>query len=314
MDRERFIRATEIWVPSADGSTIDLQSGLYGELDYFAAVSRGMRFDYGEGLPGKVWETGKPMILRDLANSYFVRKEAAMTEGLSCAVALPTFVEGALASVTILFCGDDRFRKGALELWGLCEGQRELSLIDGYFGNAAAFEQEARTMGFARGSGVPGRVWASGRPVILTSLAADEGFMRSDAADVLGLDRAVGLPCQSLDGEPFVLALVSANGSPVAGRLEHWERQPDGSGFRFRAGYCETADALHEIHKDVLIPEDIGPFGRACRRGVALVDEDLATDVENVTAVSAVAAGMKSMVVFPLQGPEQFDAVVAWYF
>ncbi|MCJ2185121.1 GAF domain-containing protein [Novosphingobium sp. 1949] len=314
MDREPFIRATEIWVPAADGRSIDLQSGVYGQMDYFAAVSRGMRFELGEGLPGKVWEQGRPIILRDLCNSYFVRKEAAMTEGLSCAVAMPSYDAGRLRSVTVLFCGDDRFRLGALELWTLRSGEDELSLVDGYFGHAHEFESETRDTRFASGEGVPGRAWRTGRPDVLASLGSDGRFLRHEAADQVGFDRAVGVPCPSRKGVPFVLTLVSSCVSPVAGRIEYWVLDEGVGGFRLVSGYCEACEDLLTSHADTVIAFDVGLFGRACRKRIPLIDEDLATDTESRVARSAVAAGLKSMVVQPLNAGDGFDAVLVWYF
>lgn len=314
MEREPFIRAIEVWVPSPDGRTIDLQSGIYGEMDYFAAQSRGMRFHLGEGLPGKTWQEGRPILLRDLANSYFVRKEAALSEGLSCAVALPGFGEDGLSSVTVLFCGDDRFRLGALELWGASPEGTNLILYDGYFGRAHGFEVEARETRFARGRGVPGKVWETSAPLILSSLVPEGRFLRHESADKVGFDRAVGLPCAAIDGAPWVLTLVSSCVSPVAGRIEYWVYDEDQVGFRFGAGYCEASGDLQSTYGPEVIPGDVGPFGRACRKGIPLIDEDLATDLESVNARSAVAAGLKSMAVLPLRHGGVYDAVVVWYF
>ena len=315
MIREPFIRATEIWLPSPDGSNIELSGGLYGTLDYFAAISRGMRFAYGEGLPGQVWRAGHPIVLKDLRASYFRRGDAAMTEGLSCAVAMPCFASGQLSAVLILFCGDDRYSVGALELWSLNEGDDNLSLVDGYFGSARAFEKATRATAFARGVGLPGRVWDNARPEILADIGAGERFVRRDEAVRVGINRAIGIPCPTPDGKPWILTCLSARNSPIAGRFEHWRRSPEQGGLTFVDGYCESGIELARLYADKVISDGAGVLTRACRKGVPLLDEDLATDTSNAVAVNAVEAGLRSMVVLPVVcEPHGRDDVIAFYF
>ena len=86
-----FVRAAEIWVPTKDGTQLQFLDGLYGPLGEFRAASEQMRFGRDEGLPGKAWATGHPVILKEFENSYFKRTEAAKAVGLTCGVALPVF-------------------------------------------------------------------------------------------------------------------------------------------------------------------------------------------------------------------------------
>src|SRR6266481_7596482 len=111
-----FIRVAEIWVPTEDGSALRFLDGLYGPLDEFRAVSETMRFARDEGLPGKAWASGHPIILKQFENSYFKRTEAAKAVGLTCGVALPVFAGQQLNAVLVLFCGDDESHIGAIEL------------------------------------------------------------------------------------------------------------------------------------------------------------------------------------------------------
>jgi len=56
-----FIQASEVWVP--DGDKLVLGKGNYGDLAEFAAVSGAESFARGEGLPGKAWAEGRPVVL-----------------------------------------------------------------------------------------------------------------------------------------------------------------------------------------------------------------------------------------------------------
>ncbi|MCJ2178823.1 GAF domain-containing protein [Novosphingobium album (ex Hu et al. 2023)] len=312
MRKEPFIRATEVWVPTSDGKNIDLQAGLYGDLDNFAAISRGMRFAHGEGLPGKTWQAGHPIVLKDLRNSYFRRGDAAMSDGLSCAVAVPTFADGTLKSVIVFFCGDDRFRVGALELWSRQDGDIDLNLVDGYFGRAEKFEFTSRNTSFPRRMGLPGRVWDSGHPEILDDFGRGNMFLRRDAAEKVGINRAVGIPCSSTGDKPWVLTFLSAQNSPIAGRFEIWTKDGTSGGYRFEHGFCESGEDLNSTYAGTLLPADTGPIAKAAATGVPSIVDDIGAET-GPAFVSAKGAGHKSMVALPIPGQADFDTVLAWF-
>jgi hypothetical protein len=114
--RKTFIRAVEIWVPTPDRQQLQFSDGFYGPLAEFRAISETMRFGFDEGLPGRAWSAGRPVILKEFSNSYFKRIEAAKAAGLTCGVALPVFTGPQLKAVVVLFCGDDEAHVGAIEL------------------------------------------------------------------------------------------------------------------------------------------------------------------------------------------------------
>lgn len=57
-----FIKAAEIWHPEACGKSLILSSYYYGDLYAFAAASKVIDFDYGEGSSGQAWTAQKPLI------------------------------------------------------------------------------------------------------------------------------------------------------------------------------------------------------------------------------------------------------------
>ncbi len=156
-----FIRVAELWLPNRDRSRLEFGGGLYGKLTNFRAASEGMHFAFDEGLPGKAWAAGRPIILKEFENSYFKRTDAAKAAGLTCGVALPVFAGEFLMAVVVFFCGDDEARVGAIELW--TNGPDEahfMSLADGYYGAAEMFEFNSRYTKFPVATGCPA---ASGR-------------------------------------------------------------------------------------------------------------------------------------------------------
>jgi len=86
-----FIRMVEVWTPNRDGSGLALSSGLFPNAPAFEAITRQMVFACGEGLPGRAWEQGHPLMMRELVGSYFKRAAAARAIDLTCAVACPVF-------------------------------------------------------------------------------------------------------------------------------------------------------------------------------------------------------------------------------
>ena len=72
-----FIRATEVWLPSADRTLLEFGGGLFGGATHFAAISRQMCFGRGEGLPGQAWDEGRPILLKQFEGSNYRRTAAA---------------------------------------------------------------------------------------------------------------------------------------------------------------------------------------------------------------------------------------------
>ena len=112
-----FIKVTEIWIPDKERTQLEFGSGLYGGLIDFKAASEQQHFAYNEGLPGKAWAAGHPIVLTKFEHSYFKRTAAAKQAGLTCGIAIPVFSGDFLLAVVVLLCGDDEDHAGAIEVW-----------------------------------------------------------------------------------------------------------------------------------------------------------------------------------------------------
>ena len=80
----------------------------------------------------------------------------------------------------------------------------------------AEFVELSRTIAMARGTGLPGRVWASGRPAWIPDVVVDDNFPRARAAQRVGLHSAFAVPV--------------VRGSDVVGVMEFFSgdiREPD---------------------------------------------------------------------------------------
>ena len=307
-----FVRATEVWVPTRDRTQLELASSLYGPLTDFEAASTDMRFDYDEGLPGKAWAAGHPIVLKDLTTSYFKRGAAAQGAGLTCGVAIPIFSGRFIMAVLVLFCGDEDDHVGAIEVWNAPPDSPEMGLADGYYGAADVFEWTARRTKFMRDVGLPGQVWASGMPVVMSDLGTGR-FLRWESAREVGIARGLGLPVDGTAEGSWVLTLLSALGTPIARRFEVWVPNPTHGGLDLRSGYCEHDGELGSGAEGVTrIAADAGALGGVLRSGVPALCADLSTEPEPIAAAAA-RAGLESLVAAPVIAGAELQAVVAWY-
>ena len=224
-----FIRVVELWVPDRTRTRLEFGGALCSdEFAEFRALSENTLFAYDEGLPGKAWATGHPIVLTEFANSYFKRTDEAKEAGLTCGVALPVFAGEFLTAVLVLFCGDDAEHVGAIELWhNDLKVSHEMGLVDGYYGTADMFEFNSRHTKFPRGFGLPGRTWKAGMPLIIKDLHNSKGFLRWEEASEIGINCGVGIPYKTSPEQTWVMTLLSARATPIAQRFEIWVPNAD---------------------------------------------------------------------------------------
>lgn len=272
-----FIRVIEYWVPSTDGHTLEFGGGLFGTAARFEAATRPLCFGRGEGLPGQVWESGRPIVLTKLEGSYFRRGEAARAEGLTCGIAVPIVREQRLTAVMVIFCGDDAQHAGAIELWANDPREsKDMALVDGYYGTTGdTFEFISRSTSFRIGNGLPGMAWERQAPVFLPDLGKGSGFIRADSAVKVGINRGFALPCSTLDGSHQVLAFLSALATPIARTVEVWEPGPSANRLHRAFGFSEADGELRATASVDAGGGDGGPIGRAWATGVPAVIEPM---------------------------------------
>ncbi|WP_239806883.1 GAF domain-containing protein [Croceicoccus hydrothermalis] len=302
-----FIKAAEIWLP--DDGVLTLAMADHGSAHGFADVTARTTFAKAEGLPGKAWEQGSPIVLTDLNAANFVRHEAAREAGMTCAIAVPIFAGNALKAVLVIFCGDGEKAVGAIELWG--ERDARLRLEAGYYGSATDFESVSQDVVFARGHGLPGGVWSADMPVLMREIGTSHAFVRSEVAQQAGLDTGLGIPLTGPGGENRVVTLLSGGDTPLARRFEIWDAREERVGPHRRAvrldGICEREGPLWPKQNP---PVDIvtinawqGPVGQVLGTGVPHIVNDGV----------GLPAGYRSMVALPVYRAETLAFITAWY-
>jgi hypothetical protein len=311
MAMKTFIRVCEIWVPSKYRTELEFHSGLYGALQQFRHASERMCFGYDEGLPGKAWAARHPIILKDLQHSYFKRAASARQAGLTCGIAIPVFAGDYLLAVVVLYCGDDEEHFGAIELWHAEDGA-DLTLVEGYYGAASQFEAVSRDIAFKPGAGLPGKVWESGMPEVMSDLWYDQRFQRRGEGQPLGLSKGLAIPLLH-QGESYVMTFLSALGSPVARRFEIWAPDAGGEAMLFGAGECDLNKAFPQDYANTRVARGEGPIGRVWASGLPEAFESVAQD-QSAIGRSARKAGLESMLAMPVLEDGRLKAVVALYF
>lgn len=104
--------------------------------------------------------------------------------------------------------------------------------------DGSGFVTATRTHHFARGEGLPGRVWESGEPMWVTEITAEPMFMRAAAARREGLRSGIAIPLVDREGGvPGVLEFFTDQfRSPLALMLELFRDIGRVAGPAFAAG------------------------------------------------------------------------------
>lgn len=309
-----FIRVVELWVPDRTRTRLEFGGCLCSpEYAEFKAVSENTLFAYDEGLPGKAWASGHPVILTQFANSYFRRTDEAIEAGLTCGAALPVFAGEFLMAVMVLFCGDDEKHVGAVELWhNDAARSHEMALVDGYYGTADMFEFNSRHTRFPRGFGLPGRTWKADMPIIIKDLHNSKAFLRWEEATEIGINCGVGIPYRTGKDETWVMTFLSAQATPIAQRFEIWVPNEARNALTFHSGDCSKGTDLASLYAGKPIGKGEGSIGGAWATGMPAINEHLKVD-NSVAAALARDAGMNQIVVLPVIENAQLKAVLAWY-
>ena len=111
----------EVWHVDPERDQLRLSSGYFGRWEEFRRITALTRFSAGEGLPGRVWKTGCPILLENLSESQaFLRAEAAQSIGLECGLGLPVRYATGCGVVALLSSRTAPLGR-AVDLWQLSQ-------------------------------------------------------------------------------------------------------------------------------------------------------------------------------------------------
>jgi hypothetical protein len=302
-----FIKVTEIWIPTKDRARLEFSAGLYGALNEFRVASEKESFAYDEGLPGKAWAAGHPVVLTEFDHSYFKRTKSAKKAGLTCGIAIPVFSGEFLMAVVVFLCGDDQHHAGAIELWtNALENNAELAIVDGYYGTLDDFERLSGKIKFTKGAGLPGQVWETRMPVLIEDLGLAPAFIRSEDAGNAGITTALGIPVSVVANQVYIMTFLSAKATPIARRIQIWAPDESGKQLVCQSGYSKQNDELAEIFETVSVCKGEGLLGRVWLTGVPVI--------RNNSKIALMEGSLNSMLALPVIDGGHLKAVVTFLF
>ena len=95
----------ELWQPNLEGNKILLHGKYFPnkEDEEFYRYNNDLNdFKKSEGLPGKVWKTGKQILLKDIEKGGFLRKDEAKKIGIKSTLGIPLFANNQIVGVLII--------------------------------------------------------------------------------------------------------------------------------------------------------------------------------------------------------------------
>jgi two-component system cell cycle sensor histidine kinase/response regulator CckA len=177
------------------------------------------------------------VILRDITDRRRAERWQAMQHAVTKVLADSTSLRAAAPGIIQAVCETLGGKFGAI--WEIDRQQSVLRCADVWQGaglSAGELEAQTRQITFASGIGLPGRVWASGKPLLVPDAARDANFPRASAATTAGLRSAFGFPIllrgevagvidflspEVREPEPELLAMLSAIGTQIGQFIEH---------------------------------------------------------------------------------------------
>lgn len=304
-----FIKVTEIWIPDPQRTQLEFGSGLYGGLHDFKAASEQQHFAYNEGLPGKAWAAGHPIVLKKFEHSYFKRTAAAQQAGLTCGIAIPVFSGDFLMAVVVLLCGDDKDHAGAIEVWSdsTANGQ-SLVVMDGYYGTLHDFEALSRQISVAKGNGLAGQAWAANMPILVEDMSKADTFIRATDAQQAGISMGIGIPVSDNFEHSYIMTFLSAKATPIAKRIQIWIPDAHGTQLVCQQGFSKHSNDLAEIFETITVTKGVGALGRVWLTGMPVITGDHEPDY------SPELDNLSSMLAIPVIAKGRLQAIVSFLF
>lgn len=304
-----FIKVTEIWIPNKERTQLEFGSGLYGGLSDFKAASEQQLFAYDEGLPGKAWAAGHPIVLAKFEHSYFKRTAAAQKAGLTCGIAIPVFSGDFLMAVVVFLCGDDEEHAGAIEVWHNNPlSKNSLCVMDGYYGTLQHFESISRKISAPKGQGLAGLAWETSLPVLVDDISKAGTFIRAADAQQAGISMGIGIPVSDHPDQSYIMTFLSAKATPIAKRIQIWTPDPLGKQLVCQQGYSKHSNDLAKIFETLTVNKGEGALGRVWLTGMPVITGDHEPDY------NPELDSLSSMLAIPVIEKGRLKAIVSFLF
>ena len=264
----------EAWIPSEDGRLQRADAEYYVEdLSGFAALSTEHRFEPGQGLPGRVYETGSLEWVSDLSEGstdVYPRLDAALDADLVSSFGVPVVADGEVVAVLTFLMRESR-----------THDDRLVSLVSSVAAELGELVARRRAEERLRSQReLLSQVFETA-PIGLSVFDADGEMLRANErmTDILGLSQESDQRYTAGDR-----AVLDAEGNPLP-----FERKPVGRAL-------ETGDPVSD--QEVQFPEPDGRTRWLSINATPLTDDDetvsrVVTAVTDITRLKDQAAQLE---------------------
>ena len=189
------VGALEVWRYDPETETqIGMVDGYYGTAELFEMTSRLSRFGKGTGLPGLVWQSGMPVILKEVHSSArFLRREEAQKIGLNSGLGIPVFSDPDRTWVMTFLSALGTPVAHRFESWVPGETDGTLVLASGLCDRIPGYEAEYAGLAVRPGEGLVGRVLAGRLPGVAETLSGEPAPVAASLSRA-GLRSGVAIP------------------------------------------------------------------------------------------------------------------------
>jgi PAS domain S-box-containing protein len=225
------------------------------------------------------------------------RRLAARTS-VTRALAEADTLAGAASNLLQGVCGNLGWPLGSL--WAVAPEGDVIRCVDVWYDpslDAAEFEAFTRAVAFEPGVGLPGRVWASGRPAWIPDVVQDRNFPRGAIAAIVGLHGAFGFPIvlgdevlgiiEFFSGEvkepdEDLLAMMAVIGSQIGQFMERKEAEEE-----LRRSRDQLQAIFQSVAEGITVQDPTGRLiyandAAARQTGFATVEEFLAAPLSGI--------------------------------
>jgi hypothetical protein len=187
--------AMELWHNDPSKfSELRLVDGYYGPAVMFEISSRHSGFPRGYGLPGRVWKSNMPLIVKDLHDSeVFLRWKEAIEIGVNSGLGIPyPHPSGQTWVMTFLSTRDTPIAR-RFEIWVPSQERESLIFQAGDCDQNGELATRYESAKIEKGDGAIGQAWVTGVATVRASLA-DEKSTAGESAAAAGLNAMVAMP------------------------------------------------------------------------------------------------------------------------
>lgn len=176
----------------------------------------------------------------------------------------------------------------------------KLVLADADYAHSPTFAEASMVQSFARGEGLPGKVWENEMPIVLKEFGGSF-FKRTEAAAEAGLTSAVAIPVFAENTLKAVLVLFCSSDADHKGAIEVWEYMEER--LTLADGYYGSATEFEAASRGISFSHGQGLPGGVWAANTPILKRDIARAGSFLRSTQAASVGLKTGLGLPVPTP-----------